>query len=58
MTKEETIDSKIATAVGAKYEPVAIILTDLKPEGARQFKDDGLFSWFEKLIQKAVFQLA
>jgi len=33
------MESKMAAAIGAKYEPVAIILTDVKPEGARQFKE-------------------
>lgn len=31
--------SKIAESVKLKYEPVAILLTDVKPESARQFKE-------------------
>ncbi|MGD2127399.1 MAG: DUF169 domain-containing protein, partial [Desulfobacteraceae bacterium] len=33
------MESKIAEAIGFKYHPVAIILTDTKPEKARQFKE-------------------
>jgi uncharacterized protein (DUF169 family) len=33
------MDSKIAESIGFRYGPVAIIFTDVKPEGARQFKE-------------------
>jgi uncharacterized protein (DUF169 family) len=33
------MESEIANAIGLKYEPVAIILTDERPEGAIQFKE-------------------
>jgi uncharacterized protein (DUF169 family) len=33
------MQSKIAESIGFKYGPVAMILTDVKPEGARQFKE-------------------
>jgi uncharacterized protein (DUF169 family) len=33
------MDSKIAESIGFRYGPVAITLTDVKPEGARQFKE-------------------
>ena len=40
------MESKMAVAIGAKYEPVAIILTEVKPEGARQFKEgNAKYSW-------------
>ena len=31
--------SAIAEATGLKYDPVAVLLTDQKPEGALQFKE-------------------
>ncbi len=31
--------SKLAEAIQSKYPPVAILLSDDKPEGARQFKE-------------------
>jgi uncharacterized protein (DUF169 family) len=33
------MESKIAMAIKLKYEPVAIVLTNTRPEGARQFKE-------------------
>ncbi len=39
-TKEDTVmESKVAKVIGLRYEPVAIIMTDTKPQGARQFKE-------------------
>jgi len=35
------MENKIATALKIKYQPVAIILTDQKPEVARKFKEKG-----------------
>ena len=33
------MESKIAESIKLKYEPIAIVLTDTKPEGAKQFKE-------------------
>ncbi|HBV97543.1 MAG: hypothetical protein JL50_07775 [Peptococcaceae bacterium BICA1-7] len=33
------MESNIAKAIGMKYSPVAVVLTDEKPEGALQFKE-------------------
>jgi uncharacterized protein (DUF169 family) len=33
------MESKIAESIGFRYGPLALILTDVKPEGARQFKE-------------------
>jgi len=33
------MESKIFQSIGFKHEPVAMILTNVKPEGARQFKE-------------------
>jgi len=33
------MESRIAESIGFRYGPVALILTDVKPEGARQFKE-------------------
>jgi uncharacterized protein (DUF169 family) len=34
------MDSKIAEAISLKHSPVTVLLTDTKPEGAAQFKED------------------
>ena len=33
------MQSRIAEAIALKHSPVAILLTDTKPEGATQFKE-------------------
>ena len=33
------MESRIAESIDFRYGPVALILTDVKPEGARQFKE-------------------
>ena len=47
------MESVIAQAMGLKYQPIAIVLTNEKPKGARQFKE-GKFSCVMFLLAAAV----